>query len=87
MSEQEHDSELNQEFLQACEDTENFDFGFTEQRRDDNFANFGTDPEEAEKLQHQEMDRFAATAEDEGDIDAGIDWAWDDEDDYDDDHE
>jgi hypothetical protein len=54
----EHD--LNEELQEAWDDPDNFDFGFEDERLEDNFANFDFDPEEAERLQQEEMDRIRA---------------------------
>lgn len=52
----EGDTPLNQEFQEAFDNPEDFDFGFEEERAEDGYANFGFDPEEAERMRQEEDD-------------------------------
>ena len=47
-----------QDFAQAFEDPDNFDFGHEERRAETGFANFGFDPDEAQRLQNEQLDRI-----------------------------
>ena len=51
-------SPLNDEFGDAYDNPDDFDFGFKEERADDGLANFDFDPEEARQMQQEELDRI-----------------------------
>ena len=52
------ETEVAQDFAQAFEDPDNFDFGHEERRAETGFANFGFDPDEAQRLQNEQLDRI-----------------------------
>ncbi len=61
----EADSPLNQEFSQAADNPNDFDFGFVEQRRECGLANFNFPPDEAAVMRERELARIAAELENE----------------------
>ena len=48
-------SPLNDEFGDAYDDPDDFDFGFEEVRADDGLANFDFDPEEARRMRMEQI--------------------------------
>ena len=51
-------SPLNDEFGDAYDDPDDFDFGFEKERDENGFANFDFNPEEAKQMQQEELDRI-----------------------------
>ena len=49
---------MNDEFGNAYNDSDDFDFGFEKERAENSFANFDFDPEEARQMQQEELDRI-----------------------------
>jgi hypothetical protein len=61
--EDEDQSELNHEFGEAFDDTENFDFGFEEQRADEGLANFGFDADVAQAMREADLSELSDAEE------------------------
>ena len=74
----ERDSDLNKALNDACENPDEFDFGFVEEREETGYANFGFDPANAEELRDAETARIAKE-EDEARTELFLD---DDDNDY-----